>query len=46
METQSIGFLSRLTKLLLIGSQLEEALVRNEKAADRLDAAVREVLKR
>ena len=46
MEMQSVGVLTRLTKLLLIGSRLEEALVRNDKAADRLDAAVREVLKR
>ncbi len=46
MEMQRTGFLTRLTRLLLIGSRLEETLVRNNKAADRLDAAVREVLQR
>ncbi len=36
--------LSRLLKILLIGPRLDEAAARHKEAADRLDAAVREVL--
>jgi hypothetical protein len=38
--------LSRILKILLIGPRLDRAAARHKEAADRLDAAVREVLKR
>ncbi len=41
-----IGALRKAFRRILLGQALAEAVARNAKAADRLDAAVREMLER